>query len=172
MIKCKGQITILVAEDDEDDRMLIKDAVNEVCDCGDLRFVNDGDDVLDYLLHRNQFRDITRAPCPDLILMDLVMPRRGGLEVLREIRSDPDFKTIPVLIFSSSEEEKIVAQVYGAGANAYIVKPSIYEGLLRVMRTLTRYWCEVATLPPKRPGCLTGFARKPYLYPASQEARH
>lgn len=150
MEQCERRVIFLVADDDEDDQMLIKEAIEEECQCYDLHMVEDGQALLDHLHHRGEYAD---APCPDLILLDLNMPRKGGLEALQEIKSDPDLVTIPIVIFTTSQEERDIARSYDTGANTFITKPVTFEGLVRVIKAISGYWCEVATLPPKKERC-------------------
>ena len=93
------------------------------------------------------------SPCPDLILLDLNMPRKSGLEALREIKSDPDLVSVPIIISTTTQEDETVARSYGMRANTFITKPVTFEGLTRVIRSISRYWCDIATLPDKTEGC-------------------
>jgi CheY-like chemotaxis protein len=138
---------ILMADDDSDDRLLVKDAVGE-CDWqGDLRFVENGEELLDYLLRRNQYSPPAVAPRPGLILLDLNMPRKDGREALREIKADPDLRRIPVVVFTTSKADTDVGRLYDLGANSFISKPIQFDALVSVMRILGQYWFGAVKLP-------------------------
>lgn len=139
---------ILMAEDDADDRLLVKDALTECGLAENLRFVEDGEDLMDYLLGRGQHSAPDAAPRPGLILLDLNMPRKDGREVLREIRAHPDLRQIPVIAFTTSKAETDVSALYDLGANSFICKPVAFDSLVNVMKTLSRYWFGIVELPP------------------------
>lgn len=150
MEQCKRPVVFLVADDDKDDQLLIREVITNECQCHELYMVDDGQALLDHLLRVGEYAD---APCPDLILLDLNMPRKSGFEALREIKSDPDLVTIPIIIFTTSQEDVDVARSYDTGANTFITKPMTFEDLVRVIKSISGYWCDVATLPPKREKC-------------------
>ncbi len=138
---------ILMAEDDADDRLLVKDALSE-CGLGnELRFVEDGEDLMDYLLQRGKHTGSDTAPRPGLILLDLNMPRKDGREVLREIRAHPDLRRIPVIAFTTSKADTDIGALYDLGANSFICKPVAFDALVNVMKTLSRYWFGIVELP-------------------------
>ena len=141
-------IVILLADDDEEDRMLAADALNESRVVNELRFVEDGDDLLDYLYHRGRFSDPESSPTPGLILLDLNMPRKDGREALREIKADPDLRRIPIVVLTTSKAEEDIYRTYDLGANSFITKPVSFDGLVAVMRDIGRYWIEIVELPP------------------------
>lgn len=141
-------IVILLADDDEEDRMLAADALSESRVVNDLRFVEDGDELLDYLYLRGRYSDPKSAPPPGLILLDLNMPRKDGREALREIKNDPDLRRIPVVVLTTSKAEEDIYRTYDLGANSFITKPVSFEGLVAVMRDIGRYWIEIVELPP------------------------
>ena len=143
-------ITILLADDDADDRMLARDALVESRLANDLRFVEDGEDLMDYLHRRGRYAAEGAAPRPGLILLDLNMPRKDGREALREIKSDPSLRHIPVVVLTTSEAEEDVYRSYDLGVNSFITKPVTFEGLVAVMRTLGQYWFEIVELPASR----------------------
>jgi CheY-like chemotaxis protein len=145
-------IIILLADDDEEDRMLAADALAESRVVNDLRFVEDGDELLDYLYHRGRYSDLQKSPAPGLILLDLNMPRKDGREALREIKADPDLRRIPVVILTTSKAEEDIYRTYDLGANSFITKPVSFEGLVAVMRDIGRYWIEIVELPPEHLG--------------------
>jgi CheY-like chemotaxis protein len=141
-------IVILLADDDEEDRMLAADALEESRVVNDLRFVEDGEDLLDYLYHRGKYTAAGSSPTPGLILLDLNMPRKDGREALREIKADPDLRRIPVVVLTTSKAEEDIYRTYDLGANSFITKPVSFDGLVAVMRDIGRYWIEIVELPP------------------------
>jgi CheY-like chemotaxis protein len=140
---------ILVAEDDSDDRLLAREALEEAGLAGDLRFVEDGADLMDYLGHRNKFSAPAASPRPSLILLDLNMPRKDGREALKEIRANPELRRIPVVILTTSHADTDIARTYDLGANSFITKPTAFDALVKVMKAIGDYWFEVVILPIK-----------------------
>lgn len=145
-------IVILLADDDEEDRMLAADALAESRVRNDLRFVDDGEELLDYLYHRGRYSAPGSSPMPGLILLDLNMPRKDGREALREIKVDPALRCIPVVVLTTSKAEEDIYRTYDLGANSFITKPVSFEGLVAVMREIGRYWVEIVELPPEHIG--------------------
>ena len=140
-------ITILLADDDEEDRMLTSDALNESRVVNDLKFVEDGEDLLDYLYRRGKYTDPDSAPRPGLILLDLNMPKKDGREALREIKADPDLRRIPIVVLTTSKAEEDIYRTYDLGANSFIAKPVKFESLVTLMKEIKRYWIEIVELP-------------------------
>jgi CheY-like chemotaxis protein len=140
-------ITILLADDDREDCMLVKEALAENRLANDLRFVGDGEELLDYLHQRGPFAAPGAAPRPGLILLDLNMPRKDGREALREIKADPSLRTIPVVVLTTSAAEEDIFRTYDLGANSFVTKPVTFQSLVDVMRTLGTYWIEIVDLP-------------------------
>jgi len=140
-------ITILLAEDDADDRLLVKEALAEGRVLNDLRSVEDGEELLDYLRRRGRYADPETSPRPGLVLLDLNMPRKDGREALREIKGDPDLKRIPIVVMTTSKAEEDIVRSYDLGANSYITKPVTFERLVELMKVLGRYWIEFVELP-------------------------
>ena len=145
-IEARG-ITVLMADDDADDRMLAKDAWEESRPASELEFVEDGEQLLDYLRHRGRYSDLAATPLPNIILLDLNMPKKDGREALREIKSDPLLRKIPVIVLTTSRADEDVARSYDLGVNSFIVKPARFEALVEVMRCLADYWFGVVELP-------------------------
>lgn len=145
-------ITILLADDDADDRMLTKEALEESRLANRLIFVDDGEQLMDYLNRRGQWADPLKSPRPGLILLDLNMPRKDGREALREIKADERFRRIPIVVLTTSKAEEDIYRSYDLGVSSFITKPVTFEGLVAVMRTLGKYWFEIVELPPGRPG--------------------
>jgi CheY-like chemotaxis protein len=146
-----ADVTILIADDDEDDRLMLRDAFGEARLGIDLRAVPDGVELLDYLHRRGRYADAAQAPRPALILLDLNMPRMDGREALASIKQDPALRSIPVVVLTTSKDELDVATTYGLGVNAFITKPVTYLGLVEVMKVVTRFWLEIVDLPPGPP---------------------
>ena len=144
--------TLLLADDDPDDRLLVKDALDEGRLLVDLRQVEDGEELMDYLHRRGKYAEPDRSPHPDLILLDLKMPRKSGHQALQEIKANPELRCIPVVILTTSKAEEDVVRSYDLGANSFMVKPSAFGALIEAMKTLERYWFELITLPPERVG--------------------
>ena len=139
-----------MADDDADDRLLAKDALAETQLAYDLHFVENGEELLDYLQRRGKHQQLASAPRPGLILLDLNMPRKDGREALREIKADPELKKIPVVILTTSKADTDISRIYDLGANSFISKPVTFESLVKVMKTLGTYWLEIVELPVKK----------------------
>ena len=140
---------VLMAEDDADDRLLAQDAFTECQVPHELLFVENGEELLDYLHRRGDYTDKSRSPRPTLILLDLNMPKKDGREALREIRADPNLRRIPIVVFTTSSADADVECVYELGANSCITKPASFDALVGVMQVLSRYWFSVVDLPFK-----------------------
>ena len=142
-------ITILMADDDGDDRRLTREALLEGKVANDLRFVENGEELLEYLRHQGKYAPPAEAPRPGLILLDLNMPRKDGRTVLKEIKSDPELRQIPVVVLTTSKADEDVFKSYDLGVNSYIVKPVTFEALVDILQTLEKYWFEIVELPPE-----------------------
>ena len=142
-------MTILVAEDDEDDRMLMQDALEENRLANDLHFVCDGEELMDFLLHRGEYSDPTTAPRPSLILLDLNMPRKDGREALKEIKSDPNLRQIPIVVLTTSKAEEDILRTYDLGVSSFISKPVIFDSMVQIIKALGKYWFEIVELPDR-----------------------
>ncbi len=146
-------IVILMADDDEEDCMLVKEAFEENRLINDLRFVEDGEELMDYLNRRGKYADPALSPWPDLILLDLNMPKKDGRSALREIKEDPKLHCIPVVILTTSKEEQDILLTYNTGASSFIMKPVSFEGLIEVVKAIKTYWFGIVRFPVKRNGC-------------------
>lgn len=140
-------VTILMADDDPDDRQLTREAFEEARLANDLRFVENGEELLDYLHHRGKYADPASAPRPGLILLDLNMPKVDGREALAKIKQDPDLRRIRVVVLTTSKAEEDVLRTYDLSAASYITKPVTFDTLVEVVRTLGKYWLEIVELP-------------------------
>jgi len=134
-----------MADDDADDRLLAKDAVAEARVNGELRFVENGEELMDYLYRRGSFG--AEATRPALILLDLNMPKKDGREALREIKADPELRRIPVVVLTTSKADVDISRIYDLGANSFISKPVSFDALVKVMKALDLYWLETVELP-------------------------
>jgi CheY-like chemotaxis protein len=143
-------ITILMADDDADDRQLTKEALEEGRLINDVRFVEHGEELLEYLRREGRYAPPVDAPRPGIILLDLNMPRKDGRAVLAEIKQDPEFRTIPVVVLTTSKADEDVYKSYDLGVNSYIVKPVTFEALVDILQTLEKYWFEIVELPPEK----------------------
>lgn len=141
-------ITVLCADDDEDDRLLVQEAWEESRLANELRFVEDGEELLEYLQRRGRYSEPASAPRPGMILLDLNMPRKDGREALEEIRADPDLRRIPVIILTTSKAEEDILRSYDLGVNSFITKPVTFESMVRILQMVGQYWFEIVELPP------------------------
>jgi CheY-like chemotaxis protein len=136
-----------MADDDADDCLLVREALRESGRVCDLRVVRDGEELLDYLHRRGPYAPPQDAPRPDLILLDLKMPRKGGREALRELKAHAQFKQIPVVVLTTSTDPEDVKYSYRMGVNSYVTKPVTFRALIELMDTLGKYWFELAERP-------------------------
>jgi CheY-like chemotaxis protein len=140
-------ITILLADDDADDRLMAKEALEESRLNNPLDMVEDGEQLLDYLRRAGNFTHLVDKPLPGLILLDLNMPRMDGREALKEIKSDSQLCRIPIVVLTTSKAEEDVFRTYNLGVNSFITKPVSFNSLVDLMKTLGKYWFEIVTLP-------------------------
>jgi CheY-like chemotaxis protein len=140
-------VTILMADDDEDDCMLAREALTESRLANDLYIVRDGEELMDYLYRRGQYANPNISPRPGLILLDLNMPKKDGREALREIKNNPELRRIPVVVLTTSKAEEDIYRSYDLGANSFIIKPVTFAALVEVMKTIGKYWFEIVELP-------------------------
>ena len=140
-------IVILLADDDEEDRMLACEALAESRLSNEIYCVCDGEDLLDYLRREGQYAPPAKAPRPGLILLDLNMPRKDGREALKELKADPRFRQIPVVVMTTSKADEDILQSYDCGASSYIPKAVTFDNLVSVMKALGLYWFEIVELP-------------------------
>ena len=140
-------IKILMADDDADDRFMAQEALDEAKLKNELFFVQDGEELMDFLLHRGRYGDPQSSPRPGLILLDLNMPRKSGREALQEIKSHPELRRIPIVVLTTSKAEEDILKTYDLGVNSFITKPVSFDGLVEVMKTISKYWFEIVILP-------------------------
>jgi CheY-like chemotaxis protein len=132
--------TILAIEDEDDDVALIKRAFKKAAIANPLRFLNDGEEAVGYLSGTDKFADRTAYPLPSLILLDLKLPRKSGLEVLEWLRTQPVLCRIPVVVLTSSRQISDLNRAYDLGVNSYLVKPVEFNDLLEMFKALKIYW--------------------------------
>jgi CheY-like chemotaxis protein len=143
----KKAVTILMADDDEDDRDLTREALQNSRLANQMRFVVDGQDLMDYLRREGAYTDpAVEAPRPGIILLDLNMPKKDGREALAEIKADENLRSIPVVVLTTSKDEEDIFRTYDLGVSSFITKPVTFAGLVEVMRTWQRYWFELVEL--------------------------
>lgn len=146
----KKPISILIADDDPDDRAMIQEAFEENFLLNELHFVEDGEELMNYLNRNDKYTDPDKYPLPGLILLDLNMPRKDGREALEEIKSNPRLNHIPIIILTTSKTEEDIIKSYNLGVNCFITKPVKFIDLVQVTRTLGKFWLEIVTLPSQQ----------------------
>ena len=149
-MKMEGKmITILLADDDPDDRQLTRDAFAENRLANALHCVEDGEELMEYLQRRGRYDNLRDTPLPGLILLDLNMPRKDGREALKEIKADSNLRRIPIVVLTTSKAEEDILRTYDLGVNSYVTKPVTFKSLVELIKLLGRYWFEVVELPPE-----------------------
>ncbi|WP_299701396.1 response regulator [uncultured Pontibacter sp.] len=146
-MKSNRPIVILIADDDAEDRMLIKEALEENRLSNAIQFVENGEELMDYLHNRGRFNDKEKYQTPGLILLDLNMPKKDGREALKEIKADEHLRVLPVVVLTTSKAEEDILRTYDLGVSSFITKPVTFTALVDVMRTLSKYWFEIVELP-------------------------
>jgi CheY-like chemotaxis protein len=149
-LESRKPLTLLCAEDDADYRLLTRRALKASRVANDLRFVEDGEELMDYLHRRGKYAEPGTAPTPGLILLDLNLPRKDGREALEEIKQHPELRSSPVVVLTTSNAEEDVMKTYSLGASSYIRKPVNMTSLVDIMSTLGHYWFEIVELAPPR----------------------
>jgi CheY-like chemotaxis protein len=147
LVNPKNPIVILIADDDEEDRMLVKEALEENKLMNILQFVENGEDLMNYLHNKDKYQDKNKYPRPGLILLDLNMPKKDGREALKEIKEDKELKMIPIVILTTSKAEEDIFKTYDLGVSSFITKPVTFSSLVEIMKTLSKYWFEIVELP-------------------------
>lgn len=139
-------IEILLVEDSPADILLTREAFKNNKIANKIYVAEDGIQALDFLYKRGQY---VSAPRPDLILLDLNLPRKNGREVLAEIKADPDLRTIPIVVLTTSNDEEDILKAYNLNANCYVIKPVGFENFMKAMQSIRNFWFSVVTLPPE-----------------------
>lgn len=142
-------ITILMADDDDDDFLLTQKALKQSKLLNQLIRVEDGEELLDYLRCEGSYKGQTPVR-PGVILLDLNMPKKDGREALKEIKSDPELRNIPVVVFTTSKAQEDIYKSYQLGVNSFITKPVTFSNLINTMTSLGKYWFEIVELPKSR----------------------
>jgi CheY-like chemotaxis protein len=150
-MKLGAGISILLADDDDEDLQLTLEALRESRLGNDMRITRDGEELMDYLQRRGKYSDPSDAPTPGLILLDLNMPKKDGREALAEIKSDPTLRKIPVIVLTTSKAEEDIFRTYDLGVNSFITKPVTFAGLAEAMKVIAQYWFEIVELPGRNP---------------------
>ncbi len=141
--------TILVADDDGEDRAMIEEAFKEARLKNDIDFVEDGEQLMAYLRREGDYADKAGQALPGFVLLDLNMPRKDGREALQEIKADNKLQHLPVVVLTTSQAEEDIIRTYGLGVNSFISKPVTLEGLVDVIKALSNYWLEIVTVVPE-----------------------
>jgi CheY-like chemotaxis protein len=149
MINGSYPIRIVVADDDADDRMMIKDAFQESHLSNPVDFVEDGMELMEYLRREGKFTHLEGQPYPGFILLDLNMPRKDGRTALKEIREAADLQRIPIVVLTTSKAEEDILKTYNLGVNSFICKPVSFDKLVDIVKTVGHYWIEIVALPPE-----------------------
>lgn len=143
-------VIILMADDDADDRVMTRDAFDENLIKNPLHFVEDGEEMMDYLYRKGKYEHLKETALPGLILLDLNMPRKDGRQVLEEIKREPRFRHIPVVILTTSKQEEDILKSYQLGCSGFIAKPVRFDGLIDIIRSLRQYWIEIVEIPGRK----------------------
>jgi two-component system response regulator len=149
MIRTSNPIRIVVADDDADDRMMIKDAFEESKLGNPVDFVEDGVQLMEYLRREGDYRHLASQPFPGFILLDLNMPRKDGRTALKEIKESAELHRIPIVILTTSKAEEDIIKTYNLGVNSFICKPVSFDKLVDIVKTVGHYWIEIVALPPE-----------------------
>jgi two-component system, response regulator len=150
-------VSILMAEDDPDDRLLTQEAIREAKLTNEINFVDDGEELMQYLKSSGKYGDKSKYPKPRLILLDLNMPKKDGREALKEIKADPKLRCIPIVVLTTSKAEEDILRTYDLGVSGYITKPVLFDDLIEVMKVIGKYWFEIVELPPNGNGNGKGY---------------
>jgi two-component system response regulator len=149
MAMTEWPISILVADDDADDRMMIQEAFTENRIANDIVFVEDGEELMSFLRRGGSYAKFKDQPLPGIILLDLNMPRKDGREALRELKADPELCRIPIIVLTTSRAEEDIVRTYGDGVSSFITKPVSFDGLVDAVRVICQYWIQIVALPPE-----------------------
>lgn len=146
MYRIDKPMTILIADDDMDDRLFMEQALRQCGYTQYIQFVEDGEYLMEYLHRRGEFNEIN-APWPNLVILDLNMPRKNGFQVLREIKDDPDLRRLPVVVMTTSSADDDVVKTYNLGVNSFVTKPFNFNRLVEIVSSLKTYWIDTVKLP-------------------------
>lgn len=143
----KRSATILIADDDNEDVLLMREALEESKLLNRIEVVENGEELLDYLYNRGEYSDREKYPSPSLILLDLNMPKKDGREALTEMKKDESLRKIPVIVLTTSSSDKDILRSYDLGASGFVTKPVTFDSLVNAIKVLGKYWFEVVELP-------------------------
>jgi CheY-like chemotaxis protein len=156
MTSHRTPITILMADDAPDDIMLTAKAFSQCRLANELKSIGDGEELMDYLLQRGTFASPEEAPHPELIFLDINIPRMDGREAIREIKGNPEPRQIPVIVLTTSQEDRNIPRSDEQSVNSDIIKPVTFDAIAEVIRGLGNHWLEIVALPPPSPASDTG----------------
>jgi len=145
MVDDNRPVEILLVEDNPGDERLTREALKEGKVYSNLHWVKDGVEAMEFLRRSGRYQDVPR---PDIVLLDLNLPKKDGREVLQDIKNDPELKRIPVVVLTTSKAEEDVLRTYDLHANCYVTKPVDLEKFIVVVKSIDRFWLTVVTLPP------------------------
>lgn len=140
---------VLMADDDQEDFILVSEAFEENGLNVELHWVEDGEEAMDYLAHRGKYASPESSPRPDLILLDVTMPRKDGLETLKELKGHPELRKIPVVMLTASRKKEHMSSSYRFGADMFLIKPCSFAEMIQAMGSLCAYWFNIVRLPEK-----------------------
>jgi len=146
MHRTSAPMTILIADDDADDRMFLEQAMRQIGYDQAIRFVEDGEELMDYLLRLGRYNELN-APWPNMLILDLNMPRKNGFQALSEIKDNPKLRRLPVVVMTTSSAEEDILKTYNLGVNSFVTKPFNYNRLVEMVGTLKMYWLDTVKLP-------------------------
>ena len=140
------QMTVLIADDDADDRMFLEQAMRQNGYTHGIQFVEDGEELMEYLRRQGRYSELN-APWPNMLILDLNMPRKNGFQALSEIKDDPKLRRLPVIVMTTSSADEDVVKTYNLGVNSFVTKPFNYNRLVEMVGTLKTYWMDTVKLP-------------------------
>ena len=141
------KVSVLVMEDDADDYSLLEDAVKFYCEKASIQWVRDGEEALDYLFQRGEYQDETRYPKPDLVFLDIRVPKKNGLEIAKIIKEDPYLKKVPIIMLTTSSSVSDVLSAYENGVNCYFKKPEGFEEMEQFKKAIGLFWSPIVLYP-------------------------
>ncbi|MFD2572933.1 response regulator [Spirosoma soli] len=139
-------MTILIADDDNDDRLFMDQALRQNGYTQTVQFVEDGEELMEYLRHEGRYNE-SNAPWPNLLILDLNMPRKNGFQALEEIKDDPKLRRLPVVVMTTSSADEDVVKTYNLGVNSFVTKPFNFNRLVEMVGALKTYWMDTVKLP-------------------------
>ena len=147
VVKSKGQVSILVVEDDADDYDLLEGTLKDCSEEALIHWVKDGDQAMDYLFRKGEYQDESKYPNPDLVFLDIRVPRKNGLEIAKIIKDDPNLKKLPTIMLTTSSSSTDVLTAYENGANSYLKKPEGFEEMEQFKKAILNFWSPIVLYP-------------------------